>query len=352
MINIIYPRFITKTTALTEGSLIFRDLSFVRTAAAHTFNGISTNRLYVQFINCNFDFAGFTGTMRNNSDLSFYGCDFTNYNNNVSFSTGLYIRVLRGNSGNLAGLSYTHWNTCGNSFTNPNIGSYPHRDVDGLIIYNNSLLNYAAANGAIGIFGATAGGNVGAFAVVQNLIERTGSTSFPSITFSADAANGNVVHGVVHHNTVAGDGIYSRFNWLYDDTPATARFHKLFSAVGNIGPELNTKSDLFMDDGTRQGNWAFNFGVGVNGNYTEDGVPADFDQDYGGIGSVLANGDVLFTDDKAVTASGPTAGAGGGTYTLQSGSPARDIVTRRVLTYDITGAARPTSGTIDAGAYA
>ena len=339
----IRPRFSTHTTALTEGSIIFRDMTIVRTNATFAFQGETASRLYAQFINCNFNFASLTGNMRNNSDLGFCGCDFTNYSNNITAATGLFVRIIRGCSGDFNGNLLQTFNLCGNSFTESNLitSLFPNEPF---IAYNNSFLAYAASNAVIGV--------AGNFAVVQNLVERTGNTSFPSLAFSNDGATANVTHGVVHHNTVAGDGIYGRLNWLYDDTLATPRFHKFFSAVGNIGPELNTKSDIFMTDGTRQGNWAFNFGVGVNGTYTQSAVPAAFDQDYGGIGSVIAGGSVLFTDYEGVIASGPTAGAGGGTYTLQGGSPARDLVTRRVLRFDITGAARPTSGTVDAGVYA
>jgi hypothetical protein len=344
MAGSIRPRFTTHTTALTEGSMIFRDLTISRTLNTAAFQGELASRLYAQIVNCNFDFNGLTGSMRSNSDLGFYGNDFVEYGNNITAATGLFVRIIRGNSGDFNGAALQTYNLCGNSFTESNLITPLFGTEPGFTVYNNSFLAYAAGNALVGT----------AFfsAIVQNLVERTGATSFPSIAISADSDTSNSVHAVVHHNTVAGDGIYGRFNWLYDDTVGTPRFHKFFSAVGNIGPELNTKSDIFMSDGTRQGNWAFNFGAGVEGTYTEGAVPAAFDQDFGGFGSVIAGGDVLFTDYQAVNATGPVAGAGGGTYTLQSGSPAKDIVTRRVLSYDITGAARPTSGTIDAGAYA
>jgi hypothetical protein len=340
----IRPRFTTHTTALTEGSIIFRDLTIVRTSGTLTFQGELASRLYAQFVNCDFNFASLTGNMRNNSDLGFYGCDFVNYANNITAAPGLFVRIIRGNSGDFNGNLLQTYNLCGNSFTESSLITALFPNEPGFTAYNNSFLAYAASNALLA--------PPAVFAVVQNLVERTGSTSFPSIALSADTATFSITHGVAHHNTVAGDDIYGRLNWLYDDTIGTPRFHKLFSAVGNIGPQLNTKSDIFMTDGTRQGNWAFNFGAGVDGTYTEGAVPAAFDQDFGGFGSVIAGGDVLFTNYQGVNATGPVAGAGGGTYTLQSGSPAKDIVTRRVLSYDITGAPRPTSGTIDAGAYA
>jgi len=61
--------------------------------------------------------------------------------------------------------------------------------------------------------------------------------------------------------------------------------------------------------------------------------------------------DPLFVSYQA-TVNASTAGAGGGDYRLQAGSPARGRVSRRGLAFDLAGAARPTSGLDACGAYA
>lgn len=61
-----------------------------------------------------------------------------------------------------------------------------------------------------------------------------------------------------------------------------------------------------------------------------------------------AGNDPLFTSYQAVTA-GPVAGAGNGTYTIGTSSPAKNLVTNSPLPFDLAGNAR--SGTVAAGAY-
>ena len=51
----------------------------------------------------------------------------------------------------------------------------------------------------------------------------------------------------------------------------------------------------------------------------------------------------------AHTTAGPTAGAGGGNYVLQAGSPARGIVEGVLIGFDLAGTARAANGA--AGGY-
>lgn len=139
------------------------------------------------------------------------------------------------------------------------------------------------------------------------------------------------------------------------------RTHRLMSVKGNIFPQLNTKGDVFMTDGTRLGNFVFVHGVGCEGNFTlySAAATASEAQAYPGIGSKIGTSttvlqDALFTNYQGTTLTPPStyvAGAGGGTYTLQGGSTARDILSQRLTKFDFAGAARA-AGTQDAGAYA
>jgi hypothetical protein len=63
---------------------------------------------------------------------------------------------------------------------------------------------------------------------------------------------------------------------------------------------------------------------------------------------VTVRNDPLFVNYQGVTSA---AGVGGGDYRLQSGSPARFMVTTPCLSHDLAGEARPARGSDHAGAY-
>lgn len=142
-------------------------------------------------------------------------------------------------------------------------------------------------------------------------------------------------------------------------------------SAGNLTPADNIKGDVhagsvgITSPELRLGHFASHHGVWRKGNFTRDhdaagqGATAgsgsetlSFGFAYSGVGSVNAGGDPLFTDYKAATYNGTSqvAGTGGGTYTLQSGSPAKNILAKPLLAYDLAGNSRGT-GTQHAGAY-
>lgn len=346
-------RWSNKSTALTEGSLIFRDCS-ISLGGAFFFQGEAANQLYVQFIDVDWDFNSTSTSLRSNSHLAFFGGNWTDYSQNAAYTTNLFVRCVRGVTANVADQTVQNFVTLGCEFTGAREPSVHDPAKDGRIIYCNKFLAPAASRVPITVTGSVSGGTLGSFAVVQNLVEFTSATSQPSVRISADSDLGNVVNGVMHHNTCTGDETYGRWNLLYDEHPTVARTHTFFSCKGNLGPQLNTKGDDFIDITARTGNFAFEHGVGCAGNFTEDVAAGgeDFRQAYGGVGSVIAGGDPLYTNDQSTVASGPVAGSGGGTYTLGGASPARDIFSEYLLGRDIAGNARATTGTIDAGAYA
>jgi hypothetical protein len=212
------------------------------------------------------------------------------------------------------------------------------------------------------------GGTADGFAFVQNVLEYIGATSATAYAPSADDMAANTSHGVILHNTGAGFDIYGRWNMFYNETSGTLRTHTLMRVEGNIAPQINTKHDVFAgendalaDSASRTGGWSFLYGVGCRGNFTMfrnasgGGGRSGFGQLYAGAGSSIgtsntAANDPLFTTPQHTT-SGPNAGTGGGTYTLQAGSPARSLLTADAWTpaRDLAGSAR--SGTVAAGAY-
>lgn len=338
---------------LSERSMIFEDMT-ITMGGARLFRGATTQKLHLQFVNMTLDFGAFSHTtgLKSNSHTSYFGVEALG-NNSMGETSAGDNRTIRGVTDlDYGGFAVQGLNTFGCLLGNARISNSASQR--GTLIYNNHLPNPPTNNAAVIVQGATAGSDIFA-AVVQNLIPRlTVASADVSLRLSGDKDNGNFIHAVVHHNTCPGDAGAGRWNVFYDDTEATARTHKFVSFVGNLGPQLNVKGDVFMTNGTRLGHFPFHHGVGCDGVFTEDldsgGGGINFGQAYGGINSDIAGGDPLYTNDKA--ASGGSPGTTGGVYTLNGSSPARDLTPRRVLAFDIAGSARPTSGTVDAGAYA
>jgi hypothetical protein len=201
--------------------------------------------------------------------------------------------------------------------------------------------------------------NVTGAVFAQNIVEYTLSASGPSYRVTSDGSTGNATHIILHNNTFLGFFANGRNNLFYDDG-ATPRTSKLLSLRGNIHVQINTKGDIFVTDGARVGNWAYLYGVGCQGEISQfidadnAGLGTAFAQAFPGIGANIGTGnstrnDPLFVDYEGTT-SGPTAGAGGGDYALQTGSPAAGIVTSPPLRFDAAGLERNASASA-AGAY-
>lgn len=225
-----------------------------------------------------------------------------------------------------------------------------------------------------------AGGDVTGVFNSYNVYEFTGTTSQHSFAVSNDAAAYSNFHVVCHHNTYAGWYIYGRENIHYDegnrpgDTPsgaAAARASLYMSYVGNIHVSVYHKGDRFnvdnegntLNPSDRLGNWSFLYGVGCRHNFQQcmSNGPINVSnqsQCFQGLGTTLgAPGgsgvtwnntssttrlDPKFADDKATrqnTGTTPTAGAGGGTYTLLSDSPAKNAVADPIRPFTLDGQA-------------
>ncbi len=346
---------------LSEGAIVFYDMTINRTGA-FTFIGEAANQLQVHFHNVAFPNTSAT-TIQSNSQVYFYGTTFTTTAISLG-QTALQKRIMRGIVADVNSLSIEGWLNVGCNFTRPN-GLGFSDPAKPFIAYSNKWFNPSSTGGVGSFQGTVSGGDLGPVAWVQNLIEATHvNTATAGIRFANDSpALGNLVHAVFHHNTETGYNSVNRRNQVYDESPV-ARFHKFVSQVGDLPSQLNTKGDIFDADGTRLGQFAYTHGVGCRGNFTmfqtnSAALWSEF-QTFPGIGSLIGTDPntpqspyaTMFTNYQGTTGAAgvPVAGAGGGTYTLGGSAPARGILAKPVLAFDLAGSARPTSND-SAGAY-
>jgi len=357
--------YLTDHSVGTEGAIIFNDVS-LSLGVSGQFQGEAANNLFVQFWNCNFADASQFGGQRGNSHLAYFGTVFSAIDSALGQSANGEIRMMRGVQVDLNGKAPEGWVTLACKFTRAQNVAMADASKDGHIWASNLYLNPLGGSGPLRFVGSVAGGNLGLVAMVQNVIELLTTTDTVAIALSHDSANGNVALGsVVIHNTATGQHNNGRVNAFYDDTTGQARSHGLTCFKGNLTPGNNIKGDVFKSDGTKLGHFGHHHGVWFEGNFTVDhdasgqgatlgsgSETLSFGYAYGGRGSVIAGGDPLFTNYQAATWNGAAqvAGAGGGTYTLQAGSPAKNLLSQPLLAYDFAGNSRGT-GTQHAGAY-
>jgi hypothetical protein len=327
------------------GWLCLREVTFSRTGSNQP-TGETGSPLFLTFEDCPFNNGSVNFALYgSNCDGGFIGCAFSGLAANLLQPGTREIRMLRGCTGTPSN-TVEGWIVLGCRWTDM-VGAFQYgvRTPNGSIFAFNRLTGVSTTNGAINI-GATAA--VSGVAIVQNVFEYRSATNQPSIRVSADSATGNNTHIIIHHNTFTGFFLQGRANIFYDEGP-TARTSTLMSVRGNIHSQINVKGDVFAADGTRVGNWAYLYGVGCDGEFSQF-----LDADNGGIGSAFAQAypganasigtsasvrnDPLFVA-YAGTTSGPAGGAGGGNYALQSGSPAKNRA-QAVLRFDAAGVER------------
>lgn len=336
------------------GWLSIKGVTFQRTGVTQP-GGESASQAEWWYEDCLFDNnSQNSAPFGNNLDGGFLSCTFSNLSTTTLNAGAQEIRIIRGCTGTPASV-VEGWLAVGNLFTNPgsNFGT-GSRTESGSIIGFNRITGASASTSAIALAASTA---VTGAAIVQNVIEYTSATTAPSIRVSSDNAPAGTTHVLIHHNTFAGFFINGRGNLFYDDG-VTARTNKLMSCRGNIHVQINTKGDIFETDGARLGNRAYVYGVGCEGEFSqfidasEGGIGSAFAQAYPGMNASIGTSatvanDPLFVNPEATT-SGPTLGAGGGDYALQSGSPAKAMASA-VLRFDAAGTERTTE--TSAGAY-
>ncbi len=344
------------------GWLRFFDITVQRTGAS-TIQGEATSALHLTFDQCAFDNGANSATIYANSHGYWLGTVLTNLATGALTAGTYEHRLWRGTSMTLAAQTVESWLAIGNAWTGLDGTSAGTRTQTGGIMAFNKLMKVGSNAGAWTV-GATTD-CIGA-AFVQNVVEYTSATSSPAIRSSADATSGNTQHILIQSNSFAGFFINGRANIFYDEG-ATRRSNKLMAVRGNIHVQINTKGDQFRgvneagaDASSAVGNWAYLYGVGCEAEFSmfidanSSGIGSAFAQAYPGLAanigtSATLRNDPLYTANAATT-SGPTAGAGNGSYTLQAGSPAKGMVARPALRFDLSGAARSATAA-SAGAY-
>lgn len=319
----------------------------------------------VFFKDADYNGGGFSG------QISTGGLSIDGLNTTATVSGGLNpgtgeIRMVRGMNF-AAGAGVEGWLFIGNLSTGSMLfqeaagGTKP---PNGAFIGYNRMFNHT--NNSVSMVNIGAGSDVSGFAFVQNVAEYIATGAVAIVRISPDAATKNNHNVILAHNTFTGFDTSGRWNVFYDEG-ATPRTSLQMLVIGNIATSINTKSDVFRGAneldataGTRIGNWEFENAVNCPYNFSMymdadgGGLGSAFAQDYFGLGanygtSRTVRNDPLFVDYKG-TVSGSVAGAGNGNYALQSGSPAKAMVLRPVLKFDITGASRSLSAA-SAGAF-
>lgn len=336
-----------------HSAIRFRDITLNRsgTAQLHSARYVMENCIYAN--------AGIaSGILSSSGSPSLYmlGVTITGAgSSNLAAATGCPIAMLRGvDAGTLgSAINVEPWLVLGSNFRSATQTSRGGRTLSGSIVafnyYAGQLAQWCVIGGDEDIDGC---------AFVQNCVEDMTAANINMMAPSNDGKTGNVTGLVDHHNTFVGTGLYGRSNFLYNETSGTARTHKLTSSVGHVTPQFNTKHDIFAgansglpDASSRTGGWSVMNGVGFVGLFSmfKAANPTSEHPEYPGLNASLGTSDTvrndpLFIDFKAVTA-GPVAGAGGGNYRLQAGSPLIGRTKRWVLPYDLDGNPRGPGGT-------
>ncbi len=362
----------TMLGGLNSAAVAFEDVTVNRTGA-FTFLGTTSQGDNYQLHMRNVTFSNSnTASFLSGSHLYTFGVVMTGSFAALGASASVNLnekRLLRGLTANANGTAPEMFVIVGCNITNNNNVSYvAANETKTFIGYSNKWLSPSASGGAATIASATSGTLLGGIAWVQNLIEATHTTATTAgFRISNDTpAYGSVTHAVVHYNTDTGWSNLNRSNTLYDESPiAKTPPHKFASYVGNLLDQLNNKGDIWA--GTVRGfpnrvaAFAFTHGVGCRGTFTQFATanPTTESQTFPGLAAKIGTNNLdrqnpLFTNYEGTGpetgTGGPLAGAGGGTYTLTGPSPARSMVAKPVLAFDLAGSARPTSND-SAGAY-
>ncbi|HTI30996.1 MAG TPA: hypothetical protein VL405_02610 [Sphingomonas sp.] len=361
----------------------FRDLSLLRTGAT-TLRAVSGGSITLE--NVNFDqgtqgsggFAGITGAAK----INIFGLGMTVTNPGANCMTGavgshdwlLTRGVAMGSILPATPFLVESWAVLGSSLPGCRIDDNT-KGQSGTIVAFNKRLGVGGTSYGPDIAKAS---NVTGYAYVQNNDEWASGTANPGMGISRDASvitasTGNTSHVILWHNSHAGFFNHGRHNIFYDEKPGTYRTHKLMSCVGNVAVALNTKHDVFLgvngngspdpaDAPLHIGGWPYLYGVGCVGEFSRyidannSGLGSPFAQAWPGLKAKIgtansgAGQDPLFTA-YAATTTASAAGAGGGDYSVGSGSPVKAMVAGGPLAGlpDLSGAAR--TGAQSAGAY-
>ena len=347
---------------------------------------------YVSIVNSSIDGTGLsTSALINNAAISYFnGVTIINVQNanlpgKGSPNAYLYRGVLMGSFTTAPIFSPTVIIGCylQNLQINPGGNQTPW---GGIFVGFNLLLNQTANQFQLAFGYQTTAGTISGLAIVENVSEWASSSAtqplwgmFDGYGTGTAQAVVNADNVVIQNNTAASAFSAGRTNFFYDANPTSNyRSHtRIFVQANLFGTEHN-KGDVYVsnqgadptDAPLHVGNWSFYYGVGDAANYVSwpnEGLGCacgnwtyDLSPYYAGLGSNVQTftgstptlHDPLFTANAATTYNGTTytAGAGNGTYTLQSGSPVKGMVKTTIWPLMLNGTARATTNT-NAGAY-
>lgn len=222
-----------------------------------------------------------------------------------------------------------------------------------IIAYNK----YLGANCTTAPVGFPVVLNTSGAAFVQNVIENYKNTTGALIQIAADtstvAGSDPTDNVIIWNNTFAGQ----RQNFAYNDNGSEAPRRRYWSVKNNITYDYNIKTDNTVAVGAnaaRVANWSQLYGVGWSGNLLLD-TGNGFNNEFDGLKTLRHDwlgsnqGAYVQFTSYAGAIVGTSDGAGQGTYTLQSTSPAVGMQRDLLLPFDIAGSSR--ASTSAAGAY-
>lgn len=357
----------TLLSPLTEGAITFYDVTVQRTGASSITNssfnsGAELRANFVQWWNINFDngtqISSYLGGTPVSNDAMF-GYAMINPPSTAAegsvwgISALVEHRIFRGFTGAMNRASWQPYLVVGSTFTN--IGqaaldpATPTGNDAGSMIHSTQFLQ-TTQNCVI----LNASGNavtISRISIINNLNEWIGSNA-AFACFQICNATGNTLGAVVHMNTFTGAGYGGRSNMFYDGfatTPAdTDQTHKIASCKGTIHGQINMKGDVFVQNSTLVGYFPQEHGAGWAGAFSMFAAnTASEGQSYPGLYANIGSSpstlnDPMFTNYQGSTWNGTTitAGAGGGNYVLQAGSPARATLPQLLTLADLAGTLR------------
>lgn len=352
------PRLLTGLNATVAlGGMRIQDVTFNRTGT-QPFSGEASNNLEVQLVDLDYDNSTYNNSLMSNTSLWWVGVNLTfgaiATSMLSSTSTGFH-NLWRGCEGDIQKSSMERYCMVGCTILDAGrlVTSTLRTSNGGGMAFCRIESNGTNAP-MFDIDSDTRELTEGAF-LVQNIFEFAATGSYTGTTLSADGGLPDTVHMISLNNTWTGFDTSGRINQFYNETVSEARSHTLHRTAGNIYGQLNTKHDIFITDGTRVQGWSYLYGVGCEGEFSQFKDAGTFAQEYPGknanIGtSNVTRNDPLFVDYQG-TIDAVTAGANGGDYHLDTGSPCASILPRRWLPFDLEGTARPATNDA-AGAYA
>ncbi len=317
---------------------------FAITRSANSFSGVTATagtRAVFHFSDCTFDNGAVASATATQADLFFRNVTFSNVGSSTLISNTAVSYSFIGCSGSLGLLTDGTLMVGCNWTSTGTLGITSSKYVNGAMVMFNRF-----ASCPVNLVGGLINNNpdsspCSGVIIAQNEVVGLANSADTMFRISGDRDVVNTYNTVFVNNTVPGADDINRNNMFYDENGTTPRTHKIILHANNlIMSRLATKGDIFMSDGTRQGNWQYANGCGVRSNLVCSRTA--FLHDYDGRNSVVTENsgeagmiNPLFVDNRGPT--GAAAGTTGGNYRLQSGSPAIGLAIDEFFPVDLDG---------------